>query len=186
MAMSDDRDQELGTQAFVHVEWPSRARFEEPSNRDPRVGIPIKPAGGLWTSSFLEDGSCAWIGSEAWEWHSSHLEGEPRLFALEPAEGLEILEIDGPRDLDRALSEWEREDLEADVSSSLSEMYALLDFEALAEEYDGIHLSGRGAATTRHSQPSLYGWDCESTLWLGWAFDEAADLGPASSGDRDE
>jgi len=38
------------------------------------------------------------------------------------------------------------------------------DFELMAIEIDAIHLTARGQAATRWSQPDLYGWDCESVL----------------------
>ena len=42
-----------------------------------------------------------------------------------------------------------------------------IDFEAASKRYDAIHLTGRGQQETHLSHPlSLYGWDCESTLWF--------------------
>ena len=53
-----------------------------------------------------------------------------------------------------------------------------LDFERMAADFDAVHLTDEGQWATRLTQPSLYGWDCESTCWLRWAF-ERAEPGPA-------
>jgi hypothetical protein len=54
-----------------------------------------------------------------------------------------------------------------------SEDYAFqpLDFERMAQDFDGMHLTDEGQWSTRLTQPSLYGWDCESTCWFRWMFD---------------
>lgn len=52
------------------------------------------------------------------------------------------------------------------------------DWTAVAQDYDGIHLTQFGQWATRLTMPySLYGWDCESTLWNRWCFTEVVDLG---------
>jgi hypothetical protein len=46
-----------------------------------------------------------------------------------------------------------------------------LDFERMrADGYDGVHLTEQGQWRTRLTELNLYGWDCESTIWLRWAF----------------
>ncbi len=49
-----------------------------------------------------------------------------------------------------------------------------LDFERLAQDYDGLHLTHEGYLRTRSSRRGsrLIGWDCESTLWFRWMFRE--------------
>jgi len=44
--------------------------------------------------------------------------------------------------------------------------YASLDWEEIAKHYDAIMLTEKGEKETRYTNPSLYGWDCESTLWF--------------------
>ena len=52
------------------------------------------------------------------------------------------------------------------------------DWSLVAERYDGVHLTDEGQWATRLSHPlNLYGWDCESTLWLRWVFDSVEELG---------
>lgn len=54
---------------------------------------------------------------------------------------------------------------------------AWLDWHAIAQDFDGVHLTERGQALTRFSDPSLYGWDCESTAWFRWVFTDVTYLG---------
>lgn len=49
--------------------------------------------------------------------------------------------------------------------------------EAIAKKYDAVHLTSEGQWRTRHSTPNLYGWDCESTLWLRWKFEKVEYIG---------
>ena len=39
-----------------------------------------------------------------------------------------------------------------------------INFEKMAQKYDAIFLTEKGEAETRHSKPTLYGWDCESII----------------------
>lgn len=52
------------------------------------------------------------------------------------------------------------------------------DWQAVAHDWDGIHLSSGGLLTTERvvwcqpkSQTHLFGWQIESTAWLRWVFD---------------
>lgn len=170
--MSEMERRHLGIQAFVHGEEPSPDRFDPPTNSDRMVN---KPDGGLWTSTFREDGSCAWLDwCQAEHWGLSE---ESLLYALEPEPDILVVEIDSEADLHRIVDEWERDDLDRMVSR----MYAPLDFEAIATEYDAIHLTGNGQRETRFATPGLYGWDTECTLWLRWSFSAVECLGPVES-----
>ena len=48
----------------------------------------------------------------------------------------------------------------------------MLDWEQIAREYDGVRMTNKRQWTTRMPRDikdmnlSLYGWDCESTLWF--------------------
>ena len=45
----------------------------------------------------------------------------------------------------------------------------LIDWEALAREYDGVHLTRNGAIETQ-ANDRFAGWGCESTCWFRHAF----------------
>ena len=51
--------------------------------------------------------------------------------------------------------------------------YRFIDWEKVSKNYDGVYLTEKGQMATRWSQPSLYGWDCESTLWFRDVFEKA-------------
>lgn len=46
-----------------------------------------------------------------------------------------------------------------------------IDFEGLAYEYDGLHLTEEAAGSLHLSYPlDMNSWDCESTVWFRWVF----------------
>lgn len=162
---------ELGTQAFIHDEEPRPERFDPPTNTESPVH---KPDGGLWTSTLRADGSCAWL--DWWRSHDWDLWEGATLYALEPEANLSVLEIDSEADFQRALAEWERED-----RLVRGPFDRKLDFEAMADEYDAIHLTETGRLETRFITPGLYSWDCECTLWLRWSFRSVETRGPVTT-----
>lgn len=120
----------------------------------------VKPTGGLWTSTFLPDGSSDWI-----RWCISEEFLNPDTMGkwiLTPAKGARIFTVNQPDDIAFLCN-----------GQATYNAFATPDFEALAQDWDGIHLTKDGQYRTRFSMPfSFYGWDCESTLWLNWAFDD--------------
>jgi hypothetical protein len=122
-----------------------------------------KPSGGIWTSS-LGLSTSEWINwCEAEHFHTSPTD----LWMLYPLYDAKIYEIDGIYDLHKVIEMFPaKNDL----------MYGEvrhIDFEAMSNVYDGIHLTSKGQQDTRWSTPyDLYGWDVESTLWFRWAFDK--------------
>lgn len=168
---------ELGTQAHTNVKEPAPAHLNDPVNQFDQL---TKPAGGLWTSTMRPDGDSAWMEwrrSEHWEFVD-----DVHLYALVPDPDAEVLVIDSQTDLREALSAYGRTDLD----TTMADQFAPLDFESIAVDYDGIHLSAAGQRDTRFSRPGLYGWDCESTLWFDWVFQDAVDLGPATNWPKPE
>ena len=158
---------ELEVQGFLSEDEPTPEKFDPPTNAG---GLMNKPEGGLWTSTLRDDGTCAWL-----EWcraESWGLTDETKLYALEPASDIAVLEIDSFDDLQELLYQWRRKNIPPAL-----ERFAPLDFEAMAHGIDAIHLTKRGERKTRYSTPGLYGWDCECTLWLQWAFNSVECLG---------
>lgn len=118
-------------------------------------------SGGLWTSTWVDD-SCAWrdfcVNEMDW--------GDFYIWLLEPDPRARILEIDTLDDLKDVLLVYPDP---RERGQSLGNV-AGVNFEAIAESWDGIHLTEEGQWRTRLSQPNLYGWDVESTLWFRWCF----------------
>lgn len=162
-------------QAFVHPHEPSADAFDPVENTE---DMPVKPRGGLWTSTLREDATgrpaCAWL-----EWcRAEHYGPHPdaHVWALDVPDDVRVFTVDGLADLATLLDEFARDD----VDDRLAESFAAPDYEALrGAGYDGVRLTDRGQRETRFSRPGLYGWDVESTLWLTWPDPEAVeDLGP--------
>lgn len=116
----------------------------------------IKPDGGLWTSSLISDRTSEW--TMFCEAESFRLHHTVR-YVLVAAADARIFTIDSLDDLLYLYSRF---------GMGISKMWELgaLDFEAMSKHYDILHLTSEGQVRTRFSTPSLYGWDCESSLWL--------------------
>jgi hypothetical protein len=159
--------EELGLQVVIwSAEQPSPRwdRFKLSDNDGPH-SIPIKPKGGLWTSTYLDPTRIS-----AWaEWcreNTDWLDVPHTAWLLEPDPKAKLLEIDCFEDLEQMF-------LRYGHTVPLAEGLDLYRFEwqAIASTYAGIHLTERGQWATRLSHPlNLYGWDCESTVWLQYAF----------------
>lgn len=120
----------------------------------------VKPSGGLWASP---------VGSEC-GWESWCQAEQFRVNSLKESFEFEIrgriFTIDCEDDLSRM--PWRRKE-------STPFMFRP-DFEAMAEEYDAIHLTSEGQWRTRHSHPrNLYGWDCECVLVMNPAIIRVCD-----------
>jgi len=149
---------EYPNQLFVHPQPPDPAELDPIENDDH-----VKPQGGMWTSSADDSfGWIEWMERDNW---SVHDPDELTVWELDPKDDLDIYVIDSLSDLENLAAEFERDD-----PHPLASMYPPLDFEAMSEIFDGIRLTENGQHKTRHSQPSLYGWDCECTLHFDWNF----------------
>src|SRR5579859_5289640 len=152
---------------------------------------------GFWTSSWQEETQdSGWV-----EWCVSENFDEPykrAWWVLTPAKTANLYIVDGLADLLTLLDQfpWETEmqqRMNAILEASWKEMTldplmlrvmgptlttrrnrhrCYIDFERLAQEYDGIWLTEQGNCETHLSYPhDLSGWDCESILWFRWCFD---------------
>lgn len=109
----------------------------------------VKPLGGLWTSP---------IGSD-YEWKDTGFKlcDESNCFTVCLKMDAKVFMIDSLEDLMNAPLMWGDYGIPRKV----------LDFEAIAEQYDAIWLTGKGLGETHDSFPTnLFGWDCESVLIL--------------------
>lgn len=137
--------------------WHHRAEFD-PAQIGPIQQDPFKPHGGLWTSPLRdEDGGTAWSAwctSEAF-----HLEDFQRpTVVLRADPDARVYVIDSHADLVHLGIAYP-----APILGSISPG---VDWVTAAEDLDAIWLTEEGQWATRHTSPSLYGWDCETVLWL--------------------
>lgn len=127
---------------------------------------------GLWTSTWREDTQ----DSEWVEWCGDENFGNPsecHWYLLTPHPDVRLYTVDSSVDLRRLLKTyaWEtarRSELNR-VAGGI--YFAWIDFERLAKDYDGLHLTSHGNAVTHLSYPhDMNAWDCESTCWFRWKF----------------
>jgi hypothetical protein len=125
--------------------------------------LPIgeKPAGALWTSSFLPDGRSAWALGEAGAYPGS----ARRLFALH-------FDQDAVRTFVIATPDHYRE-LVMRYPRPMPDGRALVDWLAAAADLDAVRLTAAGLVfvqnvrvSTPYGVAQLRGWDAESTAWL--------------------
>lgn len=175
----------LGDQIWLST---SSARRPDPSRlrsvtsawiegRD-KQGFPAaKPsAGGMWTSSYDSDHVSGWARTAA---ARALLDSPVHHWLLKVSCNVRIAVVDNYEDLLCLVQAYP-----LPAAPELSLLGPSLHWEALAEDYDALHLTHSGMLATRHLPrggdlgPSLMGWDCESTLWFRWSFSEVHDLGP--------
>lgn len=125
---------------------------------------------GLWTSTYTPDAEdlsdwLRWCRVDSkWTY--------PLRFVLEPEPDLKILVVDTMKDLEKIVARYQ-----GGYGGWVSSFTARLDFEQmLADGYDGMHLTEEGQWRTRLTEPNLYGWDCESTIWFRWVFKSVKSL----------
>lgn len=139
---------------------------------------------GLWTSSWREKTR----DSEWVEWCVGEDFGEPykkSWWVLTPRSQLRLYVIESVGDLLVLLKEfpWETEAQRrlnaVNSTSHLDRYFAYIDFERLAQTYDGIWLTERGNDATHLSYPhGLNAWDVESVLWFRWCFSAVEQIAP--------
>lgn len=128
----------------------------------------VKPQGGFWTSTF--DGQASeWI---RWCLSENFKTGPFRCWLLIPDPSARVYHVDGLADLERLVRVY---GYKREPYSPYSKW--CLDFERMAQQFDALHLTRRGERETRHTDPGLYTWDVESTLWFRWRFTRVIDIG---------
>lgn len=157
-------------QLFVHPERPNSSKMNDVADQPH-----MKPYGGLWTSSY-RDGTCGWIEwmqSEQWAMHD-----EMDVWLLTVTDP-DLYVIDSMADAKRLVEEYPRDPDDLDWKMT-PDTLSTPSYEAAAVDYDGIWLTTNGQSVTRlpgPSEPELYGWDCECTIWFDWVFDSVERLG---------
>ncbi|GAA0926839.1 hypothetical protein [Pseudonocardia zijingensis] len=131
--------------------------------REETNDLPIgeKPAGALWTSSFLPDGRSAWAFGEA----SAYPELSRSLFTLHfDVQDVRRFQIATPEDYRELVMRYPR---------PMANGRALVDWLAAAADLDAVRLTAAGLVfaqgvrmQTTHGMAQLRGWDAESTAWL--------------------
>jgi len=145
------------------VETVSPVRNQKPSSFEL-----AKPCGGLWTSTYDPHAhSAAWV-----DWLAGQGEYiDPRScywFLLTPIHNAKVYTIDSHNDLTLLLNRYPR------AFSDRSIKYRYIDFEAMSQRYDALHLTTKGQQMTSDESDyaNLSDWSVECTLWFRWCFTE--------------
>lgn len=169
-----------GLQLWIGRRAPSPKRLHPIQNMEWPRAIMGKPKYGLWTSSWhAGEQTSEWLDWLRWE-QPDWLE-PCQGWLLTPRPDAKVIVIDSLTDLNQCIRTWRRTDLESDPLRHVRQTDPTLlrhwhepneiDYEAMHKVgYAGVHLTSKGQLRTRHSMPSLYGWDVECTIWFEWAF----------------
>lgn len=156
----------LGVQLFVG--GAPRPELIQPTRNRPSLysAVALPAGGGFWTSTWNEkERSSDWLDFCRVN-GLRYLENSER-YLLTVDRNARVYHVDSVKDLDTLFAICYGAQVEV---FRLTQHYPVLDYEKLAERYDGIHLTKRGQRRTRHSEPNFYGWDCECTYWFRWSF----------------
>lgn len=142
---------------------PVAERFVPAEDREYGWAKP-KDKTGFWTSPPDSPGCWVrWMRDEGWVPGDKKLE-DLTYWLLDPDPAARVYVIDSYAYLEALTATFP-----APRQLDLHEHRA--SWEAIAREYDAVELTDAGQWATRLSSPcNLYGWDCESTLWLRWCF----------------
>lgn len=143
------------TQLYCGKRTPSQIRRIEPVEN-----YLFKPKGGLWTSTYSETEGSAWVrrcaeGMPEWLTENCYL--------IEIGAGAKVYEVDSYEDLARLRRRYPDRKSPFKVFVAFKEF---VDWTKVARDYDGVHLTEHGQRATRFTEPSLYGWDVECTVWF--------------------
>ena len=155
----------LPTQAWIarspRHDGPTERLFDAPSGGR---GI-CKPRGGLWTSTW-DPRSCS--GWAQWCIEARFKKPPYAVWLLDVEPAARVFTVDTYYDLAVLMDAY-------GVPTRWGHEIA---WGRLARDYDALHLTDAGQWATRLSEPhSLYGWDCESTVWMRWAFTDVRRFG---------
>lgn len=154
---------------------PARKKFK-------RIGsgsLWTKPDGGMWTSTYHPGLGSGWV---QWCLGEEFAGPEFNCWRLRPDPGSRVYVIDTYDDLAALVEEYPNEH-----DPHWRGLDKAPHWRRVAAHYDAVHLTEEGQWATRLTHPyNLYGWDCESTLWLDWRFIDVEHLGVRSFAREDD
>lgn len=172
-ANADLSEPRVSRHLCVAKTMPTSEGFREPKNKN--SSFPKPRGGGLWTSPPREGGGTGWT-----DWCLSEGFQEPpfHFYEVIPSAEAKWTVIDTYGDLHDLMREYGRRAYPDQRPGDVLYDSWVLDWVKLGQDFDAVHLTEDGQWATRLTHPyDLYGWDCESTLWLRWVFDDVLDLG---------
>jgi len=131
-----------------------------------------KPGGGFWTSTFHPQAKYAsdWVKFWTSLKFKFGIKDFEKAVLLEVSPEAKVCHIDGVADLEKLIFKYPRVSIDSLKRIPIDRMSSgTIDWEALARDYDGVHLT-RNAAAEIHEMDRFAGWDCESTCWFKRVF----------------
>ncbi len=168
-------------------EWVSRtgmapqATLFHPDMRSYGAGN-TKPRRTLWTSTSVTTRASSWlqyfpVSGEVGRWDPPY----PR-WRLEVLPAARVYEIHGPESWNNLCLAYPAPSCMA-YPTCRPDSLVEPDWQAVSQDWDGVHLSIGGLLTTERvrwgtpgTQTHLFGWSVESTAWLRWVFGRAERL----------
>jgi hypothetical protein len=139
-----------------------------------------KPRRVLWTSTSIGTCPSGWIFYL--RWGEDRREPPYHPWHLQVPSSARVYEVLGPRAWQALCLTYPAPSSPAYAMTTVEDLIEP-DWQAVAHDWDGIHLSFGGLLSTervRWGKPSaqtpLFGWDVESTAWLRWVFDRVERL----------
>lgn len=168
---------QLPIQAFCG-RYPREDEFREPFLMEPaRFG---KPAGGLWTSSYhcmYDDGWIRFVQED----YTAH-PGYAGAWLLHP-KPCRVWVMDGMESHDVFHDQFGViTPMEKKIAERVYHQYGIgdripvrsIDWQMVMQVCDAVWLTAPWTVRMTR-EGTFYGWDCESTLWFKWLFDERVD-----------
>lgn len=173
---------DLNTQIGLEDQvWLSEEKKEQPDpakieSVDGKMHLPIKPTGGMWTSTYTpdEDHDSDWI---RWCSTEGFLSGRHK-WVMSPKPDIHVLVVDSLEDLKLVANQYEKDKYKGMDSSQIQD--TVLDFPAIARDFDAMRLTKEGQWDTRLTEmdePDLYGWDSECVLHFRWNWSDFEYIG---------
>lgn len=124
-----------------------------------------KPKGGLWTATVRYENGVP-VATSWTDWCRSEHYGTPTapVTLIVPDRPATVYRIDSTADLKELEAAYHRP---SDIDLR---MWPQMSWTRIAADIDAVWLTDAGQWATRFSQPGLYGWDCETVLWLNPRF----------------
>jgi hypothetical protein len=165
--------------------WLSNGRSENPDKDElkPITGEtyhPIKPIGGLWTSTYTpkKEFDSDWI---KWCVQEDFCVGRHK-WLMKTKENLDVLVVDSMEDLRDVVEAYQKKKYKGSDTSNIDA--TVLDFLQIASDFDAMHLTKNGQKETTSNykkEPNLNSWDTETVLNFQWNWTEYNYLGVCES-----
>lgn len=137
-----------------------------PNKITPIKNANVKPRGGLWTSTFDVQYKNRWVEFCEYDFTCNVPDNRWDGYILIPHKRARIYTVNSHKDLMKLLEKYPYQPYRNMYGFPFLAEKLYPDFERIKRDYDAIRITDEGQWATRLTEPGLYGWDFESTLWF--------------------